>query len=470
MFLVANYISSFSQNNDSLYKIFNDSKNHDTIRLIAIDDITWNNLFINPDSAINSANVELRFALKTKQKEFQAYAHNHIGTSLYYKSKYPQALTEFFKSLKLHEEIKNTNGIITVSGNIGNLYLETKEYKKAIINFNKCLELLKGSADNKKISTVLANLGLVYHELGELDRSLEIYLRALKVLEEINFKEGIIVCYINIGNIYVEQKKYDEAITINEKGLKLAKEINYPQAIAGAYFNLASIYWAKNEYKKAIQFGNEAVKMQRQAGDLLSVEKSELLMSSYYEKVKDYNAALKHYKIYVEVRDSIFNEENTKSMVASEMNFEFEKKQAVKKAEQDKLDAVKEEELKRQKTIGYAFTIGFILVLILVIIVFRSFRQKQKTNILLTEKTALIEFQKIDVEQKNEELNQQNEEIGAQRDEIEKQKHLVDDAFGKLHEKNKEVMDSIMYASRIQRALLTNEKYIARNLEKLNEG
>jgi hypothetical protein len=50
---------------------------------------------------------------------------------------------------------------------------------------------------------------------------------------------------------------------------------------------------------------------------------------------------------------------------------------------------------------------------------------------------------------------------------IEKQKILVDSAYEKLHEKNKEVMDSIYYAQRIQRALITSERYISLQLNKL---
>jgi hypothetical protein len=50
---------------------------------------------------------------------------------------------------------------------------------------------------------------------------------------------------------------------------------------------------------------------------------------------------------------------------------------------------------------------------------------------------------------------------------IEKQKQRVDKAYEQLHEKNKEVMDSIYYARRIQRALITPEKYIADSLNKL---
>ena len=53
---------------------------------------------------------------------------------------------------------------------------------------------------------------------------------------------------------------------------------------------------------------------------------------------------------------------------------------------------------------------------------------------------------------------------------IEEQKIKVDEAFEKLAEKNKEVLDSIHYAKRIQTALLTSEKYIARNLFSLNNN
>ena len=46
----------------------------------------------------------------------------------------------------------------------------------------------------------------------------------------------------------------------------------------------------------------------------------------------------------------------------------------------------------------------------------------------------------------------------------------MDEAYAQLEEKNKEVMDSIHYAKRIQNALLPNETYIARQLDKLSKN
>ena len=49
---------------------------------------------------------------------------------------------------------------------------------------------------------------------------------------------------------------------------------------------------------------------------------------------------------------------------------------------------------------------------------------------------------------------------------IEKQKGEVDKAYEQLHKKNEEITDSIIYASRIQRALITSEKYFEKELSK----
>jgi hypothetical protein len=52
--------------------------------------------------------------------------------------------------------------------------------------------------------------------------------------------------------------------------------------------------------------------------------------------------------------------------------------------------------------------------------------------------------------------------IELKEKETAEQKHLIE-------EKQKEIIDSITYARRIQRALITNEKYIDKSLNKLQD-
>ena len=90
--------------------------------------------------------------------------------------------------------------------------------------------------------------------------------------------------------------------------------------------------------------------------------------------------------------------------------------------------------LKQEKTQRYALYGGLFLVLCFLAFVFNRFRVTQK-----------------------------------QKKIIEEQKIIVDQALLKLEEKNKEVIDSIYYARRMQRALITNEKYIEKTLRMLKQ-
>jgi hypothetical protein len=152
-----------------------------------------------------------------------------------------------------------------------------------------------------------------------------------------------------------------------------------------------------------------------------------------YSLMKDFEKAYNFQRLYTETKDTIFSEENNRQMAEMQTRFETEKKdkELLKKdAEKKQLMA----DAKQKSTERNAFIAGFILMIGLAFFIFRSYRQKKAANELLTDKNLIIE----------------------------KQKHMVE-------EKQKEILDSIHYAQRIQKALITNEKNIDRILKKLKK-
>ncbi|MBC7861978.1 MAG: hypothetical protein IAF38_03335 [Bacteroidia bacterium] len=77
----------------------------------------------------------------------------------------------------------------------------------------------------------------------------------------------------------------------------------------------------------------------------------------------------------------------------------------------------------------------------------------------LGDQINILKKEKENAQQKA--LENLEEKVRERTNELKEQKVLIE-------EKNKEVMDSIRYASRIQRALITSEKYISRNLKRIN--
>ena len=158
----------------------------------------------------------------------------------------------------------------------------------------------------------------------------------------------------------------------------------------------------------------------------------ELALSQLYDTTARYALALIHYKKYIAARDSINNDENTKKQTRTEMQYDFDKKQAadsVKVAEEKKVAAA---ELHSEQNKRYSLYGGLFLVVVFAGFIFNRFRVTQKQKIIIESQKGIVEEQKKIVE-----------------------------------EKNKDITDSIHYALRIQHALLPTEKYIEKNLKRL---
>lgn len=93
-----------------------------------------------------------------------------------------------------------------------------------------------------------------------------------------------------------------------------------------------------------------------------------------------------------------------------------------------------DEKIKRQTIYTYAGIAGFALMVVLALVLFRSNRNKQKAN----------------------------ELIALQKHEVEVQKDIIE-------EKQKEIIDSITYAKRIQKSLLPTDKYIESSLNRMKK-
>jgi tetratricopeptide (TPR) repeat protein len=206
--------------------------------------------------------------------------------------------------------------------------------------------------------------------------------------------------------------------------------------------NLGLVAAETKEYKVAEKYFLQSLELCKEI-DFLDMELFNYEdLTELYNLTKNFEKAFQYHKIYTGKKDSLSDVESNRKSVESEMNYEFEKKQVAVEAERAIAERLKEEEANKQKMIRNVFIIGFCFVLVLAVFIFRGYKQKQKANIIISK---------------------QKEEVEKQKDVIEEQKLLVE-------EKNKEVMDSIRYAKRIQTALMSSEKSISNTIARLRKN
>ena len=410
----------------------------------------------NYPSALNYCFKSLKIRELLKDKRGISSAYTNIGTIYNDQADYPKALDYFLKSLKIAEELNNENLIALDLGSIGNIYIDQKNYSKALGYFFKALNISDKSKDKTSLARNFGNIGNVYSIQAEeaingkdipksdllYENALNYYSKTLKIYEELNDKNGIVASLSNIGNIYQNQstttsstnntshqKQFsNKALDYYLKALQINEESKNKNLSALCLGNIGGIYLSLKKYKEAEEYLQKALVMSISIGTLDYTSQFEKFLSELYTQTNQPAKALVYYKKYTTTKDSIFNDENTKKTVRSEMNFEFEKKQAEQKTEQEKENAIANAEKQKQK-----------IVLLLVIVL------------------AGFMFNRWRVTKKQKQL-------------IEDQKKLVDIAYHQIEEKNKEITDSINYASRIQQAMLTSEEYIEKALLPLQTG
>lgn len=408
----------------------------DSVKVKHYNDISWEYFITGGfDTCLIYAEKALSLAQKINYSKGEATAYSYIGHCRLYQGFLPEALKNYFSSLKLIEQRKDKQAISTMYNNIGNVYYTQKDYQKALSYFNQSLRLKKEINDDYGIATSLTNIANVYNDQQKLNEALKLYKQALEICISVKNYIGIITIYNNIGNIHYFRKEFDSAQASYDSSLALSQQLDYAQGKSIAYNNLGKLFMHVGKNQDAYEYLNNGLKLSLEISSMESVMNSYLGLAQVDSAMLNFSAAYNHYKLYILYRDSLVNDDNTKKVVQQQMQYEFEKKEATVKANQDKKDALAKADKERQAMILWMISGVLILVLLFSIVLFRNLSIARKQKQLIERQKTVVEEQKLIVE-----------------------------------EKQKEIIDSIKYAQRIQRAIVTSERYIAKEIARLNSN
>jgi len=319
------------------------------------------------------------------------------------------------------------------------VYNHQNEFELALKYYNKSINIFKNIKWEEGIATSLNNIGLVYYNQGKIKQALSCYKESLEIHKKLGDKKGIALSFNNIASIYKENNNANQAIEYYANSLIIWEELEDKKGIAGCLNNIGTLTFEKGNLIKAKNQASKALKIAQDLGYPDQIKNAAELLKKIYQKEKSWEKAFEMQSLFITMRDSILNQETKKTALKQNLQYEYEKQKAIDNAEHDKQLAIEKEAKAKQKVITYATAGGLGLVIVFLIFVFN--------RLLVTRKQKnIIETQKLEVEQ---------------------QKSVVEKAHFLLEEKNSEIIASIRYAKRIQDALMTSQKYIERNINRL---
>ncbi|MCX8080238.1 MAG: tetratricopeptide repeat protein [Bacteroidia bacterium] len=378
-------------------------------------------------------------------KKGQADNLGNIGIVYYNQGDYPKALEYYFRALKMYEEIGNKLGESDNLRNIGDVYANLKDYSKAMEHYLRALKIKEEIGDKMGQADNLRNIGIVYCSKGDYSRGLEYYLRALKINEEVGYKMGEADNLGNIGFVYMQQgdsasrtgntrlaaEKYSRAMEHYLRALKIKEEIGDKIGQAINLGNIGALYLKQKKYSSAETYMKKAVKLNKEVGAIYFLLEDYLNLSELCYQTGRYKLAYEYYKKHIKYRDSVISEENQKAAILKEMQYNFDKEQALKEKEHQKKLELERKEKEKQRIIT-----GFVLSGLVLVIAFLGF-VINRLNVTRKQKNIIEEQKRI----------------------VEEQKLLVEDQKKMVEQRNKDILDSINYAKRIQNAILPSSAF-----------
>lgn len=397
---------------DSLWSIWLNPNNHDTVRLNSLNQIiNMANTQVGPN-ALTYIEMYDSLAKKTKLKKYIAtsylqrgrylsnigkhhesisYAqralkllgdrdfshskpalHVNLGISLKAIGRHSEGLKEMFQGLKLYQEYQDTLGVAKAYSAIGNFYMGLNNDSLALIYHNKSLILHKSIGNKSGECFQLIGLADLSSDRKDYNQALKMYEAALKLADSLQLRQAKGVILNNMSTTYRGKGDNKMAQILNRKVLEHSMEIGDNEGVIYAYLNSGISWQDLLRYDSSIYYCQKAFDLA--IGSSSAVEKMYACECLYkaYKLSGDYPHSLIYFEKYFNYKDSIYNKENAAKIARLETQYQYEKKATEARVEQEKREAIIRSQLKNRERERNGLVAGVMILSFFSIVVLRQ--------------------------------------------------------------------------------------------------
>lgn len=296
------------------------------------------------------------------------------------------------------------------------------EYEKG---FNIIFEATKlTSAGNYSLAWNNFGLAVFYFDTKDYENAKLYYQKALELFDEKKHVYGRSRATNGLASIAIMQNKPKEALELLNFCVGIYRELSHHSGLSRAVNDLGLLEKANKNYPKAIEYLKESIELRKEIDHFQGLVTSYTELGEIYLICKDFETALTEFKKGLDLALKV----NSK-----------QKQMRIHKLVYDTYKELKNTDLALENLEKYYEIKSQLL------------SDDASNNI----KKIQTQFEKEKSEKEAEIERLKNVELKA--------------AYKQIEEKNKEVMDSIRYAKRIQISLLPTEKYIEKILNSIKD-
>lgn len=299
---------------------------------------------------------------------------------------YDKAVEHCLAGLKIYESLKDNVGIAQIYRIMGSIYKYKGDYEKSLFYYFSGLRLNEELRNLSGTANAYNNIGIVYVMMNDIEKALSYYHRSL----DINIAEGIdneaAINYGNIGVAYLALGQLDSALYYISKRHATALQLNDKKGIAISLESFGDYYLKSGQYDKATECYMKVLQQSRSLGILETTKNTLLSLSDLYNEKGDYRTASSYYKAFINLRDSLLNQETLRRIEQIEMEYQYDKER--------QQHQIADQKKKIVRTVIF-ITLIFSVITLVLIYLMQNVKLKQKN---LREKALNLEKQQLQYE------------------------------------------------------------------------
>ncbi|MEL6695716.1 MAG: ATP-binding protein [Bacteroidota bacterium] len=341
------------------------------------------------DSALHYNELYRQKATQLGDSSLIALSYSKDGNFYLGQALYDLAFTSYLENTRWLERLKDSTGLVFTYGDIAQVLDRKERFEEAIEYYEKSISI--GNARGDLLSQIpsLINMSILWRKTDQLDQAYAVLNRVDSILKHVPWEGKIdrslhrdygIFLEINLADLLLEEKKYAGVI---DKLLDIQKQLD-PQsdiyANSNVQLSLSKAYLGLNQYEKAYQMALSAKEGLAEIQSMEDLLESIGQLATIEQKRNHYEAAYQWQEDYIQLKDSLKEEETQKAYKALLLEYETENRdRKIAELTQEKLISDNRRNLLLLGLMG-------ISVIALALILFLRFRAQKNQELLEQER------------------------------------------------------------------------------------
>lgn len=332
------------------------------------------------EQAIDSYQKAVFYFTKSRLDNKAGITYTNLGICEKKRSRFEQANLYYFKAVEIFRRLKDYENIYGAYNSIGNCFSAVKEFKKAIYYHTMALEQSRKTKNEELISQSLNNLGYSYYENAKPDSALKYLNECIKIRKAERDSGMLVLTFQNIAAVLKQKKQVKQAETYLLRSIEIASKLDMQDELARGYLDLAELYNQDKKYAQAFYAAERSEQLAIILNSPELLEQIYSLKSNMFARDQNYKSGLFYERKRNQIHDSLVNIAKITAITAIETKYQAKEKdeRIISLHTQSKLE---QHVVRQQKYSILGLAIVVLLMLIILILGIRSYKQKERDHL-----------------------------------------------------------------------------------------